>query len=312
MKKILLFEKKSLYRDSMKVYGYLFGAGDLDNCNKTLAVVGGMKGNEFTQMYEASQLVRQLKRLESEGRLTEGKGILVIPAANPYSINSEKRFWPSDNTDINRMFPGYDKGETTQRVAAALFEKIEDFEYGIHLTSHYISGNFIPHVSIQNTGRDYADEASDFGLGYVRLRQPSHYDTTTLHYNWQIWDTKAFSIYGGDDKNIDPAASEVVVNAILNFMDQHGMADFKHHRGYISRVVTEDDLIAVKSEVAGFFDCKVHAGDYVRSGQLIAEIIDTGDAAVKAEITAPEEGTVFFVQSNPLAFAGGQLMLILR
>ena len=34
--------------------------------------------------------------------------------------------------------------------------------------------------------------------------------------------------------------------------------------------------------------------------------------AVKAEITAPEEGTVFFVQSNPLAFAGGQLMLILR
>ena len=72
MKKILLFEKKSLYRDSMKVYGYLFGAGDLDNCNKTLAVVGGMKGNEFTQMYEASQLVRQLKRLESEGRLTEG------------------------------------------------------------------------------------------------------------------------------------------------------------------------------------------------------------------------------------------------
>ena len=113
-------------------------------------------------------------------------------------------------------------------------------------------------------------------------------------------------------KNIDPAASEVVVNAILNFMDQHGMADFKHHRGYISRVVTEDDLIAVKSEFAGFFDCKVHAGDYVRSGQLIAEIIDTGDAAVKAEITAPEEGTVFFVQSNPLAFAGGQLMLILR
>ena len=53
-------------------------------------------------------------------------------------------------------------------------------------------------------------------------------------------------------------------------------------------------------------------GEYVRTGQLIAEITDTGDASVKAEITAPEEGTVFFVQSNPLAFAGGQLMLIVR
>ena len=312
MKKILLFEKKSLYRDSMKVYGYLFGGEDLDHCEKTLAVVGGMRGNEFTQMYEASQLVRKLSILESEGRLTEGKGILVIPAANPYSINAEKRFWPSDNTDVNRMFPGYDKGETTQRVAAALFWKLEGFEYGIHLTSHYISGSFIPHVSIQDTGRDYTDEATDFGLGYVRLRRPSHYDTTTLHYNWQIWNTKAFSIYGGDDKNIDTAASDMVVNAILNFMDHHGMADFKYHRGYISRVVTGEDLIVIKSDMAGFFDCKVNVGEYVRAGQLIAVITDTGDASVRAEITAPEEGTVFFVQSNPLAFAGGQLMLILR
>ena len=312
MRKILLFETKSLYRDSMKVYGYLFGGKDFDHCSKTLAVVGGMRGNEFTQMYEAAQLVRLLEILERQGRLNDGNGILVIPAANPYSINSEKRFWPADNTDINRMFPGYDKGETTQRVAAALFEVLEGFEYGIHLTSHYISGNFIPHVSIQNTGMDYAQTASEFGLGYVRIRKPSHYDTTTLNYNWQIWNTKAFSIYGGDDKSIDLAASDMIVNAILNFMDQQDIADFKYHRGYISRLVNDDDLTVLKSEVAGFFDCKVQAGDYVRCGQLLAEIIDTGNASVKAEITAPVEGTVFFVQSNPLAFAGGQLMMLLR
>lgn len=125
MRKMLLFETKSLYRDSMKVYGYLFGGEDFDHCRKTLAVVGGMRGNEFTQMYEAALLVRRLEILERQGRLNDGNGILVIPAANPYSINSEKRFWPADNTDINRMFPGYDKGETTQRVAAALFDVLE-------------------------------------------------------------------------------------------------------------------------------------------------------------------------------------------
>ena len=40
----------------------------------------------------------------------------------------KKRFWSIDNTDINRMFPGYDKGETTQRIAAGIFEKIKDYK----------------------------------------------------------------------------------------------------------------------------------------------------------------------------------------
>ena len=312
MKKILLFSKDSLYRENMKVYGYLFGTDTLEDGKKTIAVVSGMRGNEFTQIYEASQLVKRLKILEEQGRVRRDKGILVVPAVNPYSINSEKRFWPSDNTDINRMFPGYDLGETTQRVAASLFDVLDGFEYGIHLTSHYISGNFVPHVSIQDTGRDYAESAKAFGLAYIRLRRPSHYDTTTLNYNWQIWNTRAYSIYGGDDKAVDREVSERVVSAILNFMNANGMIEFDHHRGFISSLITEDDICVIKSSHAGFFDCSARAGDYVRKGMRLARIIDTGSGEVISEIKAPEDGTILFIQSNPLAFADSQLMLLVR
>lgn len=312
MKKILLFSKDSLYRENMKVYGYLFGAGSLEEGRKTVAVVSGMRGNEFTQIYEAAQLVKRLKLLEEQGRIAEGRTILVIPAVNPYSINSEKRFWPSDNTDINRMFPGYDLGETTQRVAASLFEVLDGFEYGIHLTSHYISGNFVPHVSIQDTGRDYTESAKAFGLAYIRYRKPTHYDTTTLNYNWQIWDTKAFSIYGGDDTLVDREVSETVVNAILNFLNTIGIVEFDHHRGYISSVVTDDDIYVIKSADAGFFDCKVRVGEFVRKGMKLASITDAGSGELISEVTAPGDGTIFFIQSNPLAFANSQLMLMVR
>ncbi len=54
----------------------------------------------------------------------------------------KKRFWSIDNTDINRMFPGYDKGETTQRIAAGIFEKIKDYKYGIQFASFYIPGGW--------------------------------------------------------------------------------------------------------------------------------------------------------------------------
>ena len=312
MKKLLLFEMKSIYRDNMRVYGYLFGADDLESCDKTVAVVSGMRGNEYTQIYEASQLVKQLEIIESEGGICEGRSILVIPVANPYSVNSEKRFWPADNTDLNRMFPGYELGETTQRAAASLFSALEGFRYGIHLTSHYISGNFVPHVSIQDTGRSYTESAKAFGLQYVRLRRPTFYDTTTLNYNWQIWETLAYSIYGGDDRTVDTEQSASVVNAILNFMDNKGVIRFDHHRGYISSVITDDDICTIKSEEAGFFRCCVKAGEVVHRDQKLAEILDTGDGHVKSEILSPSAGTVFFIHSSPLAFAKEQLMLLVK
>ena len=48
-------------------------------------------------------------------------------------MNVGRRFWAEDNTDINRMFPGYDQGETTQRIAARIFEALQGYSYGVQM-----------------------------------------------------------------------------------------------------------------------------------------------------------------------------------
>lgn len=80
---------------------------------KTICVMGAMRGNEVQQMYVCARLVQELKKLEINGQIAKNTGIMVIPCANYHSMNIGKRFWAMDNTDINRMFPGYDAGETT-------------------------------------------------------------------------------------------------------------------------------------------------------------------------------------------------------
>ena len=85
---------------------------------------------------------------------------MVIPSVNHYSMNVGKRFWPSDNTDINRMFQGYNLGETTQRIAAGLFEAVKGYEYGIQLASFYIPGDFVAHVRMMDTGYQNASLAN--------------------------------------------------------------------------------------------------------------------------------------------------------
>ena len=105
MKEETIFRLPSLYRDDFRVKAYTFGDG-----SNNVAVVGAMRGNEYQQLYTASKLIQRLKELELKNRIIKGHSITVIPCVNPSSMNIHKRFWPIDNTDINRMFPGYDRG----------------------------------------------------------------------------------------------------------------------------------------------------------------------------------------------------------
>ena len=153
-------------------------------------IVGTLRGNEVQQLYICSQIIHTLKELERRGCISSGKEILVVPSVNHFSMNIGKRFWPSDNTDINRMFLGYKEGETTQRIAAGVFENIKDYSYGIQFASFYMQGDFIPHVCMMDTEYQNPSLANLFGLPYVLIRKPKPYDTTTLNYNWQIWKTR--------------------------------------------------------------------------------------------------------------------------
>lgn len=149
MNKKVIYEIKALYRDDFRVWGYEFGEGE-----KSVCIVGPMRGNEVQQLYTCSQLIRRLKQMEEKGRIKKGHKILVVPSVNTYSMNIRRRFWPTDNTDINRMFPGYDEGETTQRIAAGVFEVIKDYKYGIQFASFYMPGTFMPHVRMMKAGME--------------------------------------------------------------------------------------------------------------------------------------------------------------
>ncbi|MGN1098051.1 MAG: M14 family metallopeptidase, partial [Clostridia bacterium] len=159
MNKHIIFEMKSAHRDDLRVTAYRFGHGD-----KTACIVGALRGNEIQQLYICSQLIKELKKLEAEGAIVKGHAVTVIPSVNHYSMNIGKRFWPVDNTDVNRMFPGYDKGEVTQRIAAAVFEYVKGYTYGIQFASFYMPGDFAPHVRMMSTGYQNASLANLFGL----------------------------------------------------------------------------------------------------------------------------------------------------
>ncbi len=297
----------SPYRDDFRIKAYVFGEG-----KKTLCIVGSMRGDEIQQQYVASQVVAMLKKQEEEGRIQPGVSISVIPSVNPFSINIEKRFWALDNTDINRMFPGYDEGETTQRIAAGLFEYIKDFDYGIQLASYYLPGNFLPHVRMIHTGFEDVDSAHSFGLPYIAIREPEPFDTVLLNYNWQIWNTKAYSLYAGTTDVIDSNMAQVAINAVSRFLVANQMViSTEVLQDSNSVVVMGKQLLNIQAPHAGIFIVSKDAGSSVKKGDLLAKIMNPYDGGVVCEIKSPADGIIFFARNKAITFQNTLLFRII-
>ena len=307
MEKELIYTIPSIYRDDFRIHGYRFGSGE-----KALCIIGSMRGNEYQQIYTCSQLIKTLKQLEKKGKLDETKEVLVIPSLNPCSMNIEKRFWPTDNTDINRMFPGYPLGETTQRIAAGVFEKISVYQNGIQFPSFYMPGKFCPHVRMMKTGYENVEKARQFGLPFIVLKVPKPYDTTTLNYYWQIWETDAFSLYGTSTDQLDEESAGEIVECILRFMSANGiLKETRESNSMESRVFSDREMLSVRPRKSGIYKSMISVRDQVKKGQLLAYILDACEGEIIEELRAPADGVIFFVHDKPLVYANTAVIKLL-
>ena len=306
MKKDILFTVPSYFRDDMNIMGYRFGKGE-----KTCAVLGALRGNEVQQLYVCSRLVSYLRDVERDGGIMPGKSVLVIPTAIGFSMNAGDRLWAPENMDINRRFPGSEDGSTTGRIAHALFERLRLYRYGVQLTSFYQPGSFIPHVRMMDIGRQSPDPGREFGLPYVYMRQPRSADKTTLNYCWQLAGTQAYSLYAGKTQEVDEAAAEQTLRAIIRFLNRRGVISSDVGPGVPSSIITNDDLITVNASSAGLLRRVKFAGAHVRRGEQLAFIMHPCDGSVRETLKTPSTGMLFYVQDGPFIAEGSPVFQVL-
>ncbi|MGN1214448.1 MAG: M14 family metallopeptidase [Bacteroidaceae bacterium] len=304
-----IFTMSSPYRDDFRIKAYTFGHGE-----KTLAIIGTMRGDEIQQQYVAARLVNQLVQIEQSDKISPGISISMIPSVNPFSMNIEKRFWALDNTDINRMFPGYHLGETTQRIAAALFEYVQDYKYGVQLASYYLPGNFIPHVRLIDTSTDSTNTnlGKAFGFPYVTHSKPDPFDTVLLNYNWQIWNTQAFSLYAGSTETIEPQTARQAIEGIMRFMvNTNILTDVHVDPGVDSQIINENIFHTIQSPHAGILTEMTDAGQRIYKDQTLASIMHPYEGRIVAKVTSPCNGTIFFARNKSITYQNTVLFRII-
>ena len=147
MEEKVLYSMESPFQQEINVKGYYFGKNE--GKEHSACIVGALRGNEYQQLYICSKLIDVLKKIEKHGDIVGENGILVIPSVSNMSMDFGKRFWISDDTDLNRLFPGNPSGESGSRVAYAIMETTKGYRYGIHLPSFYLGGTFMEVPALQ-------------------------------------------------------------------------------------------------------------------------------------------------------------------
>lgn len=307
MNKEVIFELHSLYRDNFRITGYKFGKG-----NKSVCIIGAMRGNEVQQLYTCSQLINELKKLEKKGAITRNNEILIIPCINTYGMNIGKRFCTTDNVDINRMFSETEYVGTSRKIAEGIFEKVQGYTYGIQFASFYMQGTFIPHVRMMETGYQNPSLANLFGLKYVLIRKPTPSDTATLNYNWQMGSTNAFSVYTNSTDKIDEKSAKHAVVAVLRFLTRMGIIKYNCHNGYISSVINEEILKSLISETSGIYRRLKNPGDSVERGEILGEVLDPYEGKAISQIISSTDGIIFFAHTSPLVMENEVVYKIIR
>ncbi len=128
----------------------------------TLFVTAAIHGDEINGV----EIIRRLMGIKALRHLRGT--LLAVPVVNTYGFVRQSRYLP-DRRDLNRCFPGSEKGSLAARLAYTLMEEVvAHATHGIDLHTGAVHRENLPQVrTALDTGVDIQDLASAFGAPVV-------------------------------------------------------------------------------------------------------------------------------------------------
>lgn len=270
--------------------------------------VAGIHGNELNGVFVLGRLSAYLRGVAAGVHAGQQlrRRVVILPAVNVLGINTQTRVWPFDKTDINRMFPGYSAGETTQRIAGAVLELSGTARYRVDIHSSNVDFEELPQVRLYEPSEAERQTAQRFGLPAIIERRMDNVFTSTLQHAWRRCEGESFVIQVGRAGTLQPGHCERLFRGLVAFLarseilagiDLASDDEITHHFG----VGQTCPLIA---ERAGMFVTTAEVGHWLQAGAIIGRIYDGFDGELREEVRAPVAGMLSGIRRQPLLYQG--------
>lgn len=275
---------------------------------RRIVIVSGIHGDEFEGQYISYEIAR---RINESPELLQGT-VEIYPALNPLGLDIASRVIPKADMDMNRIFPGDEKGTVMEKVAAAIVGDIAGADICLDIHASNIFIREIPQVRI-------SEEFADRLLPYARLLNVDMVWTnasetvheSTLAHSMNMLGVPAMVIELGMGTRISRRFGNQVVDGIFHLMREMGVWSGPEGKIQYPVISTDGEVEFIRSRVTGVFLPEIAHNHYVKTGDKLGEIVSPLEGTVLDEIVAEKSGLVFSLREYPFVREGSLLLRIL-
>lgn len=253
------------------------------------------------------EIIRRLLRLPALKRI---KGTLIaVPIVNVHGLINHSRYLP-DRRDLNRSFPGSEKGSLAGRLAHLFMKEIvEKSTHGIDLHTGAIHRNNLPQIRANLDDPQTEELANAFEVPVIIS---SNVRDGSLREAAAEVGIPMLLYEAGEALRFDEIAIRAGVNGIVNVMRHLSMLPAS--RGKRKKVM--DSVVArssswVRATETGMLRSLLPLGARVKKGILLGVVADPFGEK-EFEITSPFSGIIIGRTNLPLVNEGDALFHIAR
>jgi len=275
---------------------------------KRLCVVTGTHGDELEGQYVAWKLGRILSEQPEHLKGT----VDIYPALNPLGISTMTRGIPQCDLDMNRTFPGSDRGSQSEYVAAQIVKDLVGADACIDIHASNIYLREIPQVRINvNTAQRLVPLAKCLNMNLLWIHAAATVLESTLAHSLNALDTPTLVVEMGVGMRVTRSYGDQLIDGILNLMSRLGMWDASVVPVTPPMISTDGHVSFVNAPCPGIFFPSVSHSAHVAQGQEIGIIADPLTGTVRDTLTAPASGLLFTLREYPVVYEGSLIARIL-
>lgn len=264
-----------------------------------LLVTAALHGDEINGV----EICRRLLKLP---RLSRLKGTLVVvPIVNTYGFVQQSRYLP-DRRDLNRSFPGSEKGSLGSRMAWQFTDKIlKKCTHAIDLHTGAIHRSNLPQVRASAKDKTALKMAEAFNAPVI-IKAASR--DGTMRGTANNLSIPILLYEAGEALRFDEQSIKIGVRGILNVMADLGML-MMAGRKKATRSLFSKKSSWIRAEHDGIARYYIGLGQTVKFGDLLAHIYSPY-SDFEVAVTATMEGIVIGRNNLPLVNEGEALFHI--
>ena len=267
-----------------------------------LFVSGCVHGDEI-------QGVEIIRRILVHPALQDMAGtLLAVPIVNSFGFLNHTRYMP-DRRDLNRCFPGSDRGSLASLVADLFFrEVVSRCTYGVDLHTAALHRTNLPQIRIAPGDAELLELATAFAPPVIlvsKLREKS------LRLSARDAGVKVLLYEGGEALRFDEAAIDAAVKGCLRVMAAIGMITDGPRRPAHAEPALSTSSSWVRAPESGILHTNRRSGDRVGLKEVIGVVADPLGTQ-SAPIVAESDGIIIGRTNLPIVHRGDALFHIAR